>query len=90
MVPSLHAGHVDTKPTEIGLKLWISEEVQLTVKVIILCLCVPARQPQIQLTREQQQILSHDIQKDHVVKIVAFAGTVTAIPAHGTVAIHMF
>ncbi|XP_042367235.1 F-box DNA helicase 1 isoform X2 [Plectropomus leopardus] len=31
--------------------------------------------PQIQLTREQQQILSHDIQEDHVVKIVAFAGT---------------
>ncbi|TDG96882.1 hypothetical protein EPR50_G00233280 [Perca flavescens] len=31
--------------------------------------------PQIQLTREQQQILSHDIQGDHVVKIVAFAGT---------------
>uniref|UniRef100_A0A8C9ZJ80 F-box DNA helicase 1 n=1 Tax=Sander lucioperca TaxID=283035 RepID=A0A8C9ZJ80_SANLU len=29
----------------------------------------------IQLTREQQQILSHDIQGDHVVKIVAFAGT---------------
>ncbi|KAF1372544.1 hypothetical protein PFLUV_G00266600 [Perca fluviatilis] len=31
--------------------------------------------PKIQLTREQQQILSHDIQGDHVVKIVAFAGT---------------
>lgn len=29
----------------------------------------------IHLTREQQQILSHDIQQDHVVKIVAFAGT---------------
>ncbi|KAM8740706.1 F-box DNA helicase 1 isoform 2-T2 [Acanthopagrus schlegelii] len=32
-------------------------------------------QPQIHLTSEQQQILSHDIQPDHVVKIVAFAGT---------------
>uniref|UniRef100_UPI0037E8ED04 F-box DNA helicase 1 n=1 Tax=Semicossyphus pulcher TaxID=241346 RepID=UPI0037E8ED04 len=32
-------------------------------------------QPQMQLTGEQQQILSHDIQVDHVVKIVAFAGT---------------
>lgn len=32
-------------------------------------------QPQFQLTREQQQILNHDIQKDQVVKIVAFAGT---------------
>ncbi|XP_070848572.1 F-box DNA helicase 1 isoform X2 [Chaetodon trifascialis] len=31
--------------------------------------------PQIHLTREQQLILSHDIQRDHVVKIVAFAGT---------------
>ncbi|XP_037616813.1 F-box DNA helicase 1 [Sebastes umbrosus] len=31
--------------------------------------------PQFQLTGEQQQILSHDIQVDHVVKIVAFAGT---------------
>uniref|UniRef100_A0A673B1Y6 F-box DNA helicase 1 n=1 Tax=Sphaeramia orbicularis TaxID=375764 RepID=A0A673B1Y6_9TELE len=29
----------------------------------------------IQLTHEQQQILSHDIHKDHVVKIMAFAGT---------------
>ncbi|KAF6717082.1 F-box only protein 18 [Oryzias melastigma] len=31
--------------------------------------------PQIYLTREQQQILSHKIQQDHVVKIIAFAGT---------------
>lgn len=31
--------------------------------------------PQIQLTREQQQILSHDTQTHHVVKIMAFAGT---------------
>lgn len=31
--------------------------------------------PQIHMTREQQAILSHDIQDDHVVKIVAFAGT---------------
>ncbi|KAK1906436.1 F-box DNA helicase 1 [Dissostichus eleginoides] len=30
---------------------------------------------QIQLTGEQQQILSHDVQAKHVVKIVAFAGT---------------
>ncbi|KAM9846194.1 F-box DNA helicase 1 [Aulostomus maculatus] len=29
----------------------------------------------IHLTREQRQILSHDIQEDHVVKIIAFAGT---------------
>nr|XP_046234545.1 F-box DNA helicase 1 [Scatophagus argus]XP_046234546.1 F-box DNA helicase 1 [Scatophagus argus] len=34
-----------------------------------------SRRPQIHLTREQQQILGHDIQHDHVVKIVAFAGT---------------
>ncbi|XP_068611609.1 F-box DNA helicase 1 [Brachionichthys hirsutus] len=34
-----------------------------------------SRRPQIRLTREQQQILSHDILEDHVVKIVAFAGT---------------
>ncbi|XP_068442554.1 F-box DNA helicase 1 [Clinocottus analis] len=33
------------------------------------------QQPQIQLTGEQQQVLSHDIQKNHIVKIVAFAGT---------------
>ncbi|XP_041637121.1 F-box DNA helicase 1 [Cheilinus undulatus] len=31
--------------------------------------------PQMQLTGEQQHILSHNIQADHVVKIVAFAGT---------------
>ncbi|MEQ2159274.1 hypothetical protein GOODEAATRI_021185 [Goodea atripinnis] len=31
------------------------------------------RLPQIHLTREQQEILSHNIQDDHVVKIVAFA-----------------
>ncbi|CAJ1054284.1 F-box DNA helicase 1 [Xyrichtys novacula] len=31
--------------------------------------------PQMQLTGEQQHILSHNIQPDHVVKIVAFAGT---------------
>ncbi|XP_034529352.1 F-box DNA helicase 1 [Notolabrus celidotus] len=34
-----------------------------------------SRRPQMQLTGEQQQVLSHDIQADHVVKIVAFAGT---------------
>ncbi|XP_029350901.1 F-box DNA helicase 1 isoform X2 [Echeneis naucrates] len=33
------------------------------------------RGPQIQLTGEQQQILSHNIRRDHVVKIIAFAGT---------------
>uniref|UniRef100_A0A3Q3WVL0 DNA 3'-5' helicase n=1 Tax=Mola mola TaxID=94237 RepID=A0A3Q3WVL0_MOLML len=33
------------------------------------------QQPQMHLTHEQQQILSHNIQQDHVVKIVAFAGT---------------
>lgn len=33
------------------------------------------QRPQFLLTREQQHILSHDIQGDHVVKIVAFAGT---------------
>ncbi|CAK6959891.1 F-box DNA helicase 1 isoform X2 [Scomber scombrus] len=31
--------------------------------------------PQIQLTHEQQQILGHEIQEDHVVKVMAFAGT---------------
>lgn len=36
--------------------------------------CGSASQPQMQLTHEQQQILSHNIQQDHVVKIVAFAG----------------
>uniref|UniRef100_A0A3B4GBP1 F-box DNA helicase 1 n=1 Tax=Pundamilia nyererei TaxID=303518 RepID=A0A3B4GBP1_9CICH len=36
---------------------------------------VSARRPQIHLTQEQQQILSHNIQDDHVVKIIAFAGT---------------
>ncbi|XP_071373973.1 F-box DNA helicase 1 [Centroberyx affinis] len=30
---------------------------------------------QVQVTHEQQQILSHDIQTNHVVKIMAFAGT---------------
>uniref|UniRef100_A0A7N8X178 F-box DNA helicase 1 n=1 Tax=Mastacembelus armatus TaxID=205130 RepID=A0A7N8X178_9TELE len=39
------------------------------------CASVSTRQPQIHLTREQHQILSHDIQTDHVVKIIAFAGT---------------
>ncbi|KAF7661325.1 hypothetical protein LDENG_00264360 [Lucifuga dentata] len=34
-----------------------------------------SRRPHIQLTHEQQQILSHDIQASHVVKIIAFAGT---------------
>ncbi|XP_034019333.1 F-box DNA helicase 1 [Thalassophryne amazonica] len=33
------------------------------------------RQPQLKLTSEQQRILSHDIREDHVVKIIAFAGT---------------
>ncbi|XP_078099220.1 F-box DNA helicase 1 [Sander vitreus] len=37
--------------------------------------CGQSWRTQIQLTREQQQILSHDIQGHHVVKIVAFAGT---------------
>lgn len=41
------------------------------------CLCECSRRPQIQLTGEQQQILSHDIQPGHVVKIIAFAGTVS-------------
>ncbi|KAI4874006.1 hypothetical protein NFI96_027836, partial [Prochilodus magdalenae] len=30
---------------------------------------------QVQVTHEQQQILNHEIQRDHVVKIMAFAGT---------------
>ncbi|XP_055793744.1 F-box DNA helicase 1 isoform X2 [Salvelinus fontinalis] len=30
---------------------------------------------QVQVTHEQQQILNHDIHRDHVVKIMAFAGT---------------
>ncbi|KAK7895971.1 hypothetical protein WMY93_021296 [Mugilogobius chulae] len=33
------------------------------------------RHPQINLTGEQQRVLSHDIQRDHVLKIMAFAGT---------------
>ncbi|MCJ8743048.1 hypothetical protein PDJAM_G00089460 [Pangasius djambal] len=33
------------------------------------------REKQIHVTHEQQQILNHDIQRDHVVKIMAFAGT---------------
>ncbi|KAJ0012491.1 hypothetical protein NQD34_016825, partial [Periophthalmus magnuspinnatus] len=33
------------------------------------------RHPQINLTTEQQMILSHEIQRDHVLKIMAFAGT---------------
>lgn len=37
------------------------------------------RQPQIHLTHEQLQILSHDIQLDHVVKIVAFAGALASL-----------
>lgn len=47
----------------------------MTMIILHLCVCVSARRPQIHLTSEQQQILSHDIQPDHVVKIVAFAGT---------------
>uniref|UniRef100_A0A8C7DE62 F-box DNA helicase 1 n=1 Tax=Oncorhynchus kisutch TaxID=8019 RepID=A0A8C7DE62_ONCKI len=31
--------------------------------------------PTVQVTHEQQQILNHDIHRDHVVKIMAFAGT---------------
>lgn len=42
-------------------------------------MCVSDREPEIQLTREQYQILRHDIREDHVVKIMAFAGTVAAI-----------
>lgn len=37
--------------------------------------CGDSGRPQMQLTGEQQQILSHDIQADHVVKVIAFAGT---------------
>ncbi|XP_066523204.1 F-box DNA helicase 1 isoform X2 [Hoplias malabaricus] len=33
------------------------------------------RDEQFQVTNEQQQILKHDIQNDHIVKIMAFAGT---------------
>lgn len=33
------------------------------------------RRAQVQVTHEQQQILNHDIHRDHVVKIMAFAGT---------------
>ncbi|KAM4615291.1 F-box DNA helicase 1 [Polymixia lowei] len=31
--------------------------------------------PRFQVTQEQQEVLNHDIQRDHVVKIMAFAGT---------------
>ncbi|KAM6984740.1 F-box DNA helicase 1 [Aplochiton taeniatus] len=34
-----------------------------------------SRSGQPQVTHEQQQILNHDVQRDHVVKIMAFAGT---------------
>ncbi|XP_074554776.1 F-box DNA helicase 1 [Halichoeres trimaculatus] len=37
--------------------------------------CGESGRPRMQLTGEQQQILSHDIQPDHVVKVMAFAGT---------------
>ncbi|KAL7882540.1 hypothetical protein SRHO_G00001980 [Serrasalmus rhombeus] len=33
------------------------------------------REKQFQVTHEQQQVLNHDIQRDHTVKIMAFAGT---------------
>nr|XP_061809534.1 F-box DNA helicase 1-like [Nerophis lumbriciformis] len=38
----------------------------------------------LQMTGEQQQILSHDIQKDHVMKIVAFAGMLSKMCIAGT------
>ncbi|XP_058480287.1 F-box DNA helicase 1 isoform X2 [Solea solea] len=34
-----------------------------------------SRVPEIQLTGEQQRIMNHDIQADHLVKVIAFAGT---------------
>lgn len=37
--------------------------------------CGESGRPRMNLTGEQQQILSHDIQADHVVKVMAFAGT---------------
>nr|XP_049616977.1 F-box DNA helicase 1 isoform X12 [Syngnathus scovelli] len=37
--------------------------------------CSEGRSSRMKLTSEQLNILSHDIQKDHLVKIVAFAGT---------------
>uniref|UniRef100_H3CN59 DNA 3'-5' helicase n=1 Tax=Tetraodon nigroviridis TaxID=99883 RepID=H3CN59_TETNG len=46
--------------------------VQSSSTAFSVCFC---RQPQMHLTHEEQQILSHNIQQDHVVKIVAFAGT---------------
>lgn len=57
----------------------------LSVFTLSFCGCVSSRKPQIHLTHEQQQILSHDIQQDHVVKIVAFAGTVAATTTYDTV-----
>lgn len=39
------------------------------------------REKQIQVTHEQQQILNHDIQRDHVVKIMAFAGEYIVVQA---------
>uniref|UniRef100_A0AAR2J1Q7 F-box DNA helicase 1 n=1 Tax=Pygocentrus nattereri TaxID=42514 RepID=A0AAR2J1Q7_PYGNA len=35
----------------------------------------PPLKKQFQVTHEQQQVLNHDIQRDHTVKIMAFAGT---------------
>lgn len=37
--------------------------------------CDQSSRPQINLTGEQQMVLSHNIQRDHVLKIMAFAGT---------------
>lgn len=44
---------------------------RISILTDILC---RVRLDQIQLTGEQQRILSHDVQADHVVKIIAFAG----------------
>lgn len=41
---------------------------------LTLLLCPDLRQPQIHLTMEQLQILSHNMQLQDVIKIVAFAG----------------
>lgn len=49
------------------------------LEIFFNCVFLYVRAPQLLLTHEQQQILSHSIQTDHVVKIMAFAGTSAVI-----------
>lgn len=49
---------------------------------LTLLLCPDLRQPQIHLTMEQLQILSHNMQLQDVIKIVAFAGACSLPSLH--------